>query len=51
MSLYRDGLPQLSNGVFLTDGGLETDLVFHQEIDLPCAAAYVLLEDEACAAH
>lgn len=30
MSLYRDGLPQLANGVFLTDGGLETDLIFHQ---------------------
>jgi S-methylmethionine-dependent homocysteine/selenocysteine methylase len=47
MSLYRDGLPQLSNGVFLTDGGLETDLIFHQGVELPCLAAYVLLEDEA----
>ena len=47
MSLYRDGLPQLSNGVFLTDGGIETDLVFHQGVDLPYGAAYVLLEDEA----
>lgn len=47
MSLFRDGLPQLSNGVFLTDGGLETDLIFHQGVDLPYGAAYVLLEQEA----
>ena len=47
MSLYRDGLPQLSGGVFLTDGGLETDLIFHQGIELPHLAAYILLEDEA----
>jgi len=47
MSLYRDGLPQLSDGVFLTDGGLETDMIFHQGVELPWGAAYVLLEDEA----
>jgi S-methylmethionine-dependent homocysteine/selenocysteine methylase len=47
MSRYRAGLPQLSNGVFLTDGGLETDLMFHQGVDLPYGAAYVLLRDEA----
>lgn len=47
MSLYREGLPQLSDAVFLTDGGLETDLVFHQGVELPHAAAYILLEDEA----
>jgi homocysteine S-methyltransferase len=46
MSLYRDGLPQLSNGFFLTDGGLETDLIFHHGVDLPHGAAYVLLQDE-----
>src|SRR4051794_21483079 len=30
----------------LTDGGLETSLVFHAGLDLPCFAAFPLLEDE-----
>jgi S-methylmethionine-dependent homocysteine/selenocysteine methylase len=29
----------------LTDGGLETTLVFHEGIDLPCFAAFPLLEE------
>ncbi|MDW4497712.1 homocysteine S-methyltransferase family protein [Sulfitobacter sp. D35] len=29
---------------FLTDGGLETSLIFHQGQDLPCFAAFPLLE-------
>lgn len=36
-------LPQLSGRRFLTDGGLETTLVFHDGIDLPCFAAFTLL--------
>jgi homocysteine S-methyltransferase len=32
---YRHALPQLQGGWFLTDGGLETTLVFHHGIDLP----------------
>jgi S-methylmethionine-dependent homocysteine/selenocysteine methylase len=44
--LYRNELPQLSGGLFLTDGGLETTLVFHEAIDLPAFAAFVLLENE-----
>ncbi|WP_337004535.1 MULTISPECIES: homocysteine S-methyltransferase family protein [unclassified Microbacterium] len=31
---------------FVTDGGLETDLIFHHGIDLPDFAAFVLLDDE-----
>lgn len=46
MALYRSNLPQLSGGDFLTDGGLETTLVFHHGIDLPCFAAYPLLMSE-----
>lgn len=42
--LYRNHLPQLEGGVFLTDGGLETTLIFHQGIDLPHFASYALLE-------
>jgi len=43
---YRDRLPQLDGGLFLTDGGLETTLVFHEGWDLPCFAAFVLLDSE-----
>jgi S-methylmethionine-dependent homocysteine/selenocysteine methylase len=39
-------LPQLSGDrVFVTDGGLETELVFHDGIDLPYFAAFPLLDD------
>ena len=45
MSKYRNSLPQLSDRLFLTDGGLETTLIFHQGINLPQFAAFVLLRD------
>ena len=32
-------LPQLRGQPFLTDGGLETTLIFHDGIELPCFAA------------
>jgi S-methylmethionine-dependent homocysteine/selenocysteine methylase len=47
MSKYRRRLPQLGNRVFLTDGGLETTLVFHEGLDLPAFAAFDLLKDDA----
>src|SRR4051794_2075909 len=31
---------------FVTDGGLETDLIFHHGVDLPEFAAFPLVEDE-----
>jgi len=41
----RQSLPQLSgSGLFVTDGGLETELIFHDGIELPCFAAFPLLE-------
>jgi S-methylmethionine-dependent homocysteine/selenocysteine methylase len=43
---YRTALPQLDGDLFLTDGGIETTLIFHQGLDLPSFAAFVLLEDE-----
>jgi S-methylmethionine-dependent homocysteine/selenocysteine methylase len=43
MALYRSNLPQLSGREFLTDGGLETTLVFHNGIELPCFAAFPLV--------
>ena len=39
-------LPQLDGGLFLTDGGLETTLVFHEGWELPMFEAFVLLESE-----
>ena len=47
MSNYRDQLPQLSEDVFVTDSGLETDLIFNHGFDLPDFASFVLLDDEA----
>jgi S-methylmethionine-dependent homocysteine/selenocysteine methylase len=47
MPKYRNALPQLGAKTFLTDGGLETTLVFHDGYDLPEFAAYVLLEHDA----
>jgi len=39
-------LPQLAGDrVFLTDGGLETTLIFHRGVDLPLFAAFPLLDD------
>ena len=43
MSKYRHRLPQLRNALFLTDGGLETTLVFHDQMELPHFAAFDLL--------
>lgn len=47
MTRYRDALPQLGPELFLTDSGLETDLIYHQGVDLPQFAAFPLLDDEA----
>ena len=46
MPKYRFDLPQLKDRVFLSDGGLETTLIFHDGIQLPHFASYVLLETE-----
>jgi S-methylmethionine-dependent homocysteine/selenocysteine methylase len=44
MPIYRHNLPQLADRLFLTDGGMETTLIFHQGIDLPHFAAFDLLK-------
>ncbi len=46
LSKYRTALPQLRGDVYLTDGGLETTLIFHEGVDLPDFAAFTLLESE-----
>ena len=40
-------LPQLGGSVFLTDGGVETDLIFHRGVDLPEFASFVLHDNAA----
>ncbi len=39
--------PLLADGPFVTDGGLETDLLFHHGFDLPEFAVFPLLEERA----
>jgi S-methylmethionine-dependent homocysteine/selenocysteine methylase len=46
MAKYRNHLPQLEGSVFLTDGGIETTLIFHEGLELPYFAAFHLLKDE-----
>jgi homocysteine S-methyltransferase len=45
-SAARKQLPQVAGAPFITDGGMETTLVFHHGIDLPHFAAFDLLKDE-----
>ncbi len=44
MAKYRGALPQLGGDFFMTDGGLETTLIFLEGQDLPEFAAFLLLE-------
>jgi S-methylmethionine-dependent homocysteine/selenocysteine methylase len=41
---YRASLPQRSKQLFLTDGGMETTLIYHDGVDLPCFASFTLLK-------
>ncbi len=41
---YRRALPQLAGKQMITDGGLETTLIFHEGIELPLFAAFKALE-------
>jgi S-methylmethionine-dependent homocysteine/selenocysteine methylase len=47
MPAYRHHLPQLDDAVFLTDGGIETTLMYDDGFDLPDFAAFPLLDDAA----
>lgn len=44
MTLPRSRLPQLDGGWYLTDGGIETVLIYQDGVELPEFAAFVLLE-------
>lgn len=42
---YRHRLPQEHGGLFLTDGGIETCLIFDDGLELPLFAAFPLMRD------
>jgi S-methylmethionine-dependent homocysteine/selenocysteine methylase len=46
MNRYRDQLPQLSGDYYLTDAGIETDLMFNHGIEIREFAAHTLLQDD-----
>ena len=47
MPHFRKALPQLGDGMFLTDAGLETDLIFNRNVPIREFAAHTLLPDSA----
>jgi homocysteine S-methyltransferase len=47
MASYRHRLPQLGGGLFVTDGGIETTLIFLEGLELPDFAAFHLLRTSA----
>ena len=45
MNSYSHNLHLLNGKKFLTDGGLETTLIYHHGIDLPHFAAFPMIQD------
>lgn len=46
MAMHRARLPQLHGEVLLSDGGIETSLIFDDGVELPELAAFTLLADD-----
>ncbi|BCH25621.1 homocysteine S-methyltransferase family protein [Mesorhizobium sp. L-8-3] len=46
MAKYRHALPLAERDAFLSDGGLETTLIFHEGVDLPHFASFTLLSTQ-----
>lgn len=44
MTIHRRNPPRPGQGLFLTDGGIETTLIFHEGVDLPYFASFDLLK-------
>jgi len=44
MPRYRARLPQGQGEFFITDGGIETTLIFHYGLELPSFASFVLVD-------
>jgi S-methylmethionine-dependent homocysteine/selenocysteine methylase len=51
MSTHRHDLPNTHGEIFLTDGGIETTLIFDDGLDLPDFAAFDLLRTEVGRRH
>ena len=47
MTAQQTALPHQTSTLFLTDGGLETTIIFHHHIDLPEFAAFPLIESDS----
>ena len=47
MIAMKESIMKTSGRPFLTDGGLETTLIFHHGVDLPEFAAFHLLRNQA----
>ena len=45
MTAFRNSLPQLRGDFFLSDGGIETTLIFLEGLELPDFAAFTLLKN------
>jgi S-methylmethionine-dependent homocysteine/selenocysteine methylase len=45
MPRFHRDLPQMEQKLFLTDAGIETDLIFNKGVELPDFAAFTLLAD------
>ena len=45
MAKYRSNLPQLTGDLFITDGGIETNLIFNDGLDMPYFASFHLLNE------
>ncbi|GEP07171.1 hypothetical protein MOX02_52090 [Methylobacterium oxalidis] len=46
MPQFRESLPQLTGRPFLTEGGIGTTLLFHENVDLPHFAHFPLVLNE-----
>lgn len=46
MAKHRDGLPQLRGGTFITDGGIETHMIFNEGVDAPHQCVFLMNDSE-----
>jgi homocysteine S-methyltransferase len=44
MAKYRTSLPQLRGATFLTDGGIETNMIFNEGVDAPHGGVFVMID-------
>lgn len=44
MAHCKSNIAEVLKENFITDGGLETTLIFHDGFDLPCLAAFTVLD-------